>query len=90
MIIEFLINVIIRAFRLLSNPIHIPAFPDEVIGWFQDAFSYVQAGVGILMNYAPLPYIMSLVGIVIAIDVGMGIYHLIMWVLRKVPMLSIE
>lgn len=47
-------------------------------------------GAGILANYTPLGYFMILFGVILAIDAGLVIYHFVMWIIRKIPMVGIS
>ena len=90
MIIEMFLNVLYSIFSLLTSPINIPSLPDNVHNILTDIFSYVSAGVGILANYTDISYLLVLLGLVVAIDIGISIYHFVMWVIRKIPVASIS
>lgn len=85
MIIEALMELLRKVFDTLS-PINIPKLPEEVHGYIADAFEYIEAGAGVLANYTPLPYLMTLFTLLLAVDAGIVIYHFVMWVIRKIPM----
>ena len=55
-----------------------------------DFMEYLQTGLQILAVYTHLEYLLVLIGIVVLIDAAMLIYHFVMWVLKKIPMLGIE
>ena len=51
----------------------------------------VQLGVDILTDVMTMAIpIATLFGIVVAIEVGIKIYHFVMWVLKKIPMLGVS
>ena len=85
MIIEALMNLMCTVFDTLS-PISIPKLPAEVNGYIENAFEYIEAGAGVLANYTPLSYLMTLFTLLLAVDAGILIYHFVMWVIRKIPM----
>lgn len=89
MIIELLLNLIYNLINLLVA-INIPKLPDTVYGYFDQFFDYLVAGAGLLANYTPLAYLMTLFGIILAVDGGILIYHFIMWILRKIPVISVS
>lgn len=90
MIIELLLDALYGIFSLLTSVINIPALPDSVSSFLNDAFSYISAGVGILANYTDFSYLLVLLGLIIAIDIGVAVYHFVMWVIRKIPVASIS
>lgn len=89
MIIELLLDLIYNVMDLLIV-LDIPDLPEEVYGYIETAFEYIVAGGSVLVNYLPLGYLMVLFGVILAVDAGILIYHLVMWILRKIPFISIE
>lgn len=89
MIIEMLSNLIIRVMDLMMF-FEIPKLPPEVLGYIETAFQYIEAGAGIVANYVPLPYFMTLFGLLLAVDAAIVIYHFVMWILRKIPMAGVS
>lgn len=90
MIVEALMNLLLKIFTTLTSAIEIPALPASVSESMAEALGYIQTGVQILGCYTHLPYLLALFGIIIGIDVGIAVYHFVMWVLRKIPMLGIS
>lgn len=90
MIIEMLLDMLHGLFSLLTTPIQIPQMPDEAMNYISQFFDYLTAGAGILANYTPFGYIMILFGVILAVDVGIKLYHFVMWIIRKIPMLGIS
>lgn len=90
MIIEMLLTALFNVFKLLTTPINIPPLPANVNDFLNQAFDYISAGVGILANYTDFGYLLVLLGVIIAIDIGVAVYHFVMWVIRKIPMLSMS
>ena len=84
MIIELLMDLF---FLVYSNLLvfDIPDLPEGVHEYIDMAFDYIVAGGGVLANYVPLAYLMTLFGVLLAVDAGILIYHLVIWVLRKIP-----
>lgn len=85
MILEVIIEVIIAVFDGILTPINLPQFPDSAMSYIDKFVEYLEIGAGILANYTPFAYLMTLLGIVVAVDVGIAIYHLVMWIIRKFP-----
>lgn len=90
MIIELFLEVLYNIFNLLTSAINIPQLPSGISNFLNQAFEYIGAGVGILANYCNITYLISLLGIIIGIDIGIAVYHFVMWVIRKIPVASIS
>lgn len=90
MIIKLFLDAIYAVFKVLTSAINIPSLPHEVQSFLTQALEYITTGIGILANYTDIGYLMILLGIIVSIDIGIGIYHLVMWVIRKIPMANIS
>lgn len=90
MIIEMLLDMLYGLFSLLTSPINIPSMPPETESYISQFFSYLTAGAGILSNFTPFGYLMILFGIILAVDIGIKLYHFVMWILKKIPMISVS
>lgn len=90
MIIKLLLELVYQIFNVLTLPINIPELPSEINDIIQTIIEYVGTGLAILQNYTHLSYLLILFGIVVAIDVGLWLYKLIMFFIRKIPMLNIR
>lgn len=89
MLIELLLNLIYKLLGLLLI-FEIPQLPSQVTIYIDSMFNYLVSGASILANYTPLSYLLTLFGIILAVDVGINIYHFVMWILKKIPMLSVR
>ena len=69
---------------------HIPPMPDQVQDVLDQALSYITPGIGILACYCDIDYLFVLFGVILAVDAGVLIYKLVMWVLKKIPAAGIE
>lgn len=90
MIIELLMNLIYTVFEFLTTPIDIPDLPSKLASTIDTAFEYIYTGVGILGNYTHYHYLMSLFMVIVAVEVGIHLYQLVMFILKKIPMLNIK
>lgn len=90
MIVEALLNLIYGVFSVLTAPINIPDLPAEVSGVISTAVEYIGTGIGVLSNYVNLPYLLTLFGVVVAVEAGILIYKLVMFFVKKIPMLGVE
>lgn len=90
MIFENIMNSIFNLFSSLISGINIPPLPPDVDEFMSDCLEYMQNGIYILNNYMNLEYILVLFGIILVIDVAIHVYHFVMWILKKIPMLGIS
>lgn len=90
MIITTLINLIYTVISVLTTPINIPDLPVEVSTYVSTAIEYIGTGLGLLSNYTHLSYLLTLFGVIAAIDIGLGLYKLVMFIIKKIPMLNIS
>jgi hypothetical protein len=90
MIFENIMNSIFNLFSTLISGINIPPLPDDVDVFMSDCLEYMQNGIYILNNYMNLEYILVLFGIILVIDIAIHVYHFVMWILKKIPMLGIS
>lgn len=90
MILKLLLDLIYSIFNILTLPINIPELPSTIVPTLQEYFQYIINGVSLLDNFIHIGYALTLLGIIIAIDIGVSLYHFIMWIIRKIPMLSMS
>ena len=91
MIIETLLNVIISLFSTLLSFVNIPKIPDETINSVHNTLNSIIEKCAPLIDLV-IPYNVAkgLLLIVIAIEIAIPVYHFVMWILKKIPMLGIE
>ena len=90
MIVQLLLDLVYGLVNLLTMPIDIPNLPENVATIFETITQYISAGLGILACYTHVSYLLTLLGIVLAVDIGVHLYHFVMFVLRKIPILGIK
>ena len=90
MIIQALLDLVYGVFYLLTTPINIPSLPDGVTSAIQTAVDYMASGAGLIANWTHLPYLLTLLGLVLAVDVGVMLYNFVMFILRKIPFFGIK
>lgn len=90
MIIKLLLQLVYQIFNVLTLPINIPDLPAEINNVITTIIQYVGTGLAILENYTHLSYLLILFGVVVAIDVGLWLYKLIMFFVRKIPMFNVR
>lgn len=90
MIIKLLLDLVYSIFNVLTLPINIPDLPQEINSVIATIIEYVGTGLAILQNYTHLSYLLILFGVIVAVDVGVWIYKLVMFFVRKIPMLNVR
>ena len=91
MIIEALLNLIIKLFTGLLSFVNIPQIPESTIENVSNTLNTIIEKAAPLIDLV-IPYNVakSLLIVVVAIEVAIPLYHFVMWVLKKIPMLSIR
>lgn len=90
MIIEMFLDVIYTVFEFLTRIIDIPDIPEQAQEYINWITAYFAIGAKIVAAYTPYEYLLILFGVVMAVDVGVMIYHLVMWILQKIPFASVQ
>lgn len=90
MIIEMIMSVIYNVFELLTTPIDIPDLPSSLADILGRFYEYIYMGIGVISNYTHYSYLVTLFMLIVAVELGINIYKLVMFILRKIPMLSIK
>lgn len=89
MIIEMIMTALKNVLNLLLV-FKIPELPSGVMGYIDTFFDYLVSACGIVANYLPFSYCLTLFGVLLAVDGGIMIYHFVMWIIKKIPMLSMS
>lgn len=89
MIILGLLNVLYAVLDVLLV-FSLPNLPEQALEYVNTFFDYLVGATGIVANYTPLGYLLTLFGVILAVDAGLLIYKFVMWVVRKIPMLGIK
>lgn len=74
----------------IFSVIDLPIVPEGLTSAVNSLFSYMRSGMGIVNFFLPLENIAPAIDLFIAVWTVLHGYHLLMWVLRKIPMLGIE
>lgn len=89
MIIETILTAIYNIMDFLMF-FKIPNLPDSALEYVNEFFDYLVVGAGILANYSPLQYLFVLFGIILSVDAAILVYHFVMWIIKKIPMLGMS
>lgn len=90
MIISALLNVVRSLIEILFGWIQLPAVPDTITTVVDTLFTYMQQGIGILWIFVPQDLVKIILPLVIIIHNFDHLYHLGIWILKKIPMIGIE
>lgn len=92
MLTEALINAGMFLFDVILNFLDLlPDMPEEVVTVLDEFFDLIFTnGWSIACFVIPMDFALMLLPLVILVANFERVYHLIMWVLRKIPMLGIE
>lgn len=88
MIIEGLMTIVKSLLSILFV-FNIPGLPEEFNEAFNVFIGLFEYGIGLFALYFPIS-ITGFVTVWVAVQVFKKVYPLIMWVLRKIPMLNIN
>lgn len=74
----------------IFSVIDIPVVPVGLVSAVNTLFDYMRQGMGIFNFFCPLDSIAPAIDLFVAVWTVINVYDLVMWVLRKIPMLGIE
>lgn len=91
MIINALLNAVYKIFSVLFTPISIPSFPNDAVSSVNDILTTIfDNSESIIGLFIPWAVVNILLPIVIALELALPVYHLIMWILKKIPFLGVS
>ncbi len=91
MIIQALLDTIWKVFTTIWGILEIPAIPEDIINQVTNTFTTIlDSGAKLIDLFLVFDVAKILLGIVIAIEIAIGIYDLVMWVLTKIPMAGVS
>ena len=90
MIVKLLLNILYSIFSVLTLPLEFPSMPVKVVEIFATVLDYITSGIAMLGTYIDMGYLLSLFSIIVIIDFNILAYRIIMWILKKIPVLGIQ
>lgn len=90
MIVKGLISMLSGLIEWITAALNLPGLPPEVAQVAASVTQYLVTGLQIVANYTHLDYLLVLFGVVVAVDSGILAYKIIIWILKKIPMLGIS
>lgn len=89
MIIEALMRVVFVLFEALFSGVNIASISESDLSYFHQYLDLVvDFGTSLVNLFIPFDFCQFLIGIVIAIELVIDIYQVVMWVYRKIPMVN--
>jgi hypothetical protein len=81
----------ITFFTSLLNFINIPQIPTDILNSVNSVIdTIITKGSCLIDLFIPYNIAKTLLLIVIFIEIAIGVYHFVMWVIKKIPLLSIR
>lgn len=90
MIINLIKKLLTFVTDTIFSVVDFPIVPAGLTSAIETLFNYMQSGMGIINFFCPLDMISPAIDLFLAVYIVLHSYDLIMWVLRKIPMLSID
>lgn len=90
MIVYGLLELLVGFLRVLFLPIKMAVFPVQVSGVILQLIGYLSEGSRVMKTFCDWSYISGLLAFIISMNVFTSGYALIMWILRKIPLLNID
>lgn len=91
MIIESLLNAIFSVFEKVFSVINIPGMPDgmdnTIVEFLGSALNYAGSLISLFLPWSQVKVFFPILIVILASE---EIYKLVMWVLRKIPMLGMS
>lgn len=90
MIVQALLSVVLLMLNLLMIPFGLITFPSNVLSVMSSAVGYIAVGFRIVATYTHFSFLLDLFAIALSVGAFFRLYHLVMWILRKIPFLGIS
>lgn len=74
----------------LISLIDFPVVPYGLASYIDKFIGYLRSGMGFIYYFLPMALVKSFITFVIAVELFMFGYRIVMWILKKIPMLGIE
>lgn len=90
MILQRIMDIIYELIQGMLFAYSVPKAPDAVIDTIDQAEQFIIMGIQIANQYFHVPYLAYLLSIVLRVEIILFVYHLIMWVVEKIPVADID
>lgn len=91
MIVENLMDALVAIFGAVLGMFNIPQIADETIQSVNSQITeIIEVGSGFANLLLPMNIVKVFLGIVILVEIGIDLYHFVMWVIKKIPLASVS
>ena len=90
MIVDLIKKLLTFVIDTIFSVIDLPVVPDWLVNMINQVFGYMRQGMGIINFFCPLDRIAPAIDLFVAVWLVVHGYKIVMWVLKKIPMLGIE
>lgn len=88
MIIEFIVECVATLIISLCELVNLPSLPSSVTDILDSCLEYFEFGLGVIANFTIYDIVIGMFECILLLDIGIVIYKLVMWVIRKLPVSS--
>ena len=91
MIINALLTLVYNIFSVIFSPIHIPSFDADSISAVDNVLTMIfDDSEAIIGLFVPWSVVHIILPIIIALSLALPVYHLVMWIIKKIPFLGVS
>lgn len=90
MVVELIKKLLTFVTDTIFSVIDLPVVPEWLVSMIETVFGYMRQGMGIINFFCPLERISPAIDLFVTVWLVVHGYKLLMWVLKKIPMLSIK
>lgn len=91
MIIETICNAFLAFLMKVLAFIKIPQIPPDILSTITDSIhTIITQGEELIDLVLPFSVVKALLLVVIGIEIAVPVYHFVMWVIKKIPMLGVS
>ena len=90
MIIEMIMSAVSVVLKLLFGWISLPAASPEISSMFDTFLDYVRSGFSFLSFFLPMDLVGALVSLFLLVFAFEHGYFIVMWIIKKIPVLNIK
>lgn len=90
MILNMILSLARGLLTFVLGLIPFPPVPDWMVSLTDTLFTYMKAGMGIVFFFVPQTVLQGALDLVLLVWAVVHGYKIVMWVLRKIPMLSVK
>lgn len=70
--------------------IDFPVVPEGLAEYINKFIDYLRSGMGFIYYFLPMSLVKAFITFVVAVEVFMFSYRVVMWIIKKIPMLGVD